>query len=230
MLIYNFCNVFLGVLKLKFNKSLIFLFILNLFYFSVCLAQGEIPDNNMLDSEHSRVNTPHELPPEPTKQPEHIQEPDRRQNENEPEIPPALHEEKKTEKENITRILKNREKKRKENTEQTEPKKTKKIEEPKEKNVNTEEKEKKESEIPSTSNYLPEAPNQEPDDFSSNIPSRENSKKKEYVIKGIISMLLVIAGAILLVIVIITGVNSTKAGKKPKRAKRGKNFFNKKGE
>ena len=77
---------------------------------------------------------------------------------------------------------------------------------------------------------MPEVQSEESDDFKSNIPSRENSRKKEYIIKGIISMLLVIAGAILLVIVIITGVSSAKVGKKAKRAKRRKSFFNKKGE
>ena len=213
---------------MRLNKLLLLVFILNLFCFGVSFAQNENPDISAPDSEHLRPNVPNELsPPELKPKPEPPQE---NMHENKPAAPPVSQEEKKAEVENITRILKKKKKKQEANQERTEQKKTKKIEESKEKKSNAEENEKKEPETPVTSNYLPEVPNEEPDDFKSNIPSRENSRKKEYIIKGIISMLLVIAGAILLVIVIITGVNSTKAGKKAKRAKRGKSFFNKKGE
>ena len=228
MLIYNFRNIFLGALKLKLNKLLVSVFILKIFCFGACLAQNENPDSIAPDSEHLRPNIQNELsPPEPKPNPEPPQED---VHENKPAAPPVSQEEKKAEAENITRILKNKEKKQEASPEQTEQKKTKKIEESKEKNSNTEETEKKEPETSVTSNYLPETPNEEPDDFKSNIPSRENSKKKEYIIKGIISMILVIAGAILLVIVIITGVNNSKISKKAKRAKRKKKFFDKKGE
>ena len=75
----------------------------------------------------------------------------------------------------------------------------------------------------SENRILPEVSSDEVEKFRNRIPTSENKDSKEYVIRGLVSMLLVIAGAILLVIVIITGVGNRRA--KRARKRKNKNYF-----
>ena len=69
---------------------------------------------------------------------------------------------------------------------------------------------------------LPEVSYDEVEKFKNRIPTSNQKDGKEYIIRGLVSMMLVIAGAILLVVVIITNVGNKK-GKYGK--KRNKNYY-----
>lgn len=69
---------------------------------------------------------------------------------------------------------------------------------------------------------LPEVSSDEVEKFKNRIPTSNQKDGKEYIIRGLVSMMLVIAGAILLVVVIITNVGNKK-GKYGK--KRNKDYY-----
>lgn len=69
---------------------------------------------------------------------------------------------------------------------------------------------------------LPEVSNEEVEKFKNRIPTSSQKEGKEYIIRGLVSMMLVIAGAILLVVVIITSVGNKK---RKYGRKKDKNYF-----
>ena len=83
------------------------------------------------------------------------------------------------------------------------------------------------SNLKSNTNILPDVSENEVSEFTSKMPSSNNESqdKTEYILKGLISMALVIAGAILLVVVIITGVNGHKKSMRNKRRKNYKDYY-----
>lgn len=83
------------------------------------------------------------------------------------------------------------------------------------------------SSLKSNTNILPDVSENEVSEFTSKMPSSnsETQDKTEYILKGLISMALVIAGAILLVVVIITGVNGHKKSMRNKRRKNYKDYY-----
>lgn len=209
---------------MKFNKILPALFIFSCLFVNCCFAQNETPVDI---TEHSSVN---QSPPPAINSSESEKPSSTGSKTDNPASSVASTEEKTDEKEkNIVKIIKNEEKVQNKKIEQNEEKKEKKSE-IKEKTLNSLEKnENNEVSSASINNYLPETVSEIPENLNSNKIGIENAHKKEYIIRGIISMILVIAGAILLVIVIITGVNGTKISKKARRVKRKNKSLDEKG-